>query len=140
MVGPPIVMDSPSSVTVTQPKPQVWVLTMERKPDNRLSREMLALLLLRLDEVEAEWRKLNEGKEDKDKVGGALILASSITKFWSNGFIPAFLVRPGFKDGEWLLWSRAWPALRACPRGRPPEETQGQNSCTAPAVAPRSRR
>lgn len=100
MVGPPVDMDSPSSVTLSRPAPRVWVLTMERKPDNRLSPEILGLLLKRLDEIEAEWRTMNAGKDAKDKVGGAVILGSSVAKFFSNGFIPVFLTRPGFKDGE----------------------------------------
>ncbi|CAK9783660.1 ClpP/crotonase [Cutaneotrichosporon oleaginosum] len=98
MVGPPVVMDSPSSVTISRPEENVWVLSMERKPDNRLSKEMLALLAKRLDEVEAEWRTKNAGKADKDKVGGAVIFDTHVAKFWSNGFIPAFLTRPGFKE------------------------------------------
>ncbi|GMK58081.1 hypothetical protein CspeluHIS016_0501130 [Cutaneotrichosporon spelunceum] len=98
MAGPPVVMDSPASVTISRPEDNVWVLSMERKPDNRLSMEMLALLALRLDEVEAEWRTKNEGKADADKAGGAVVFDSHVAKFWSNGFIPAFLTRPGFKD------------------------------------------
>ncbi|BEI82254.1 hypothetical protein CcaverHIS002_0301220 [Cutaneotrichosporon cavernicola] len=98
MAGPPVVMDSPASVTISRPEENVWVLSMERKPDNRLSMEMLALLAIRLDEIEAEWRQKNEGKEDADKVGGAVVFDSHVQKFWSNGFIPVFLTRPGFKD------------------------------------------
>jgi hypothetical protein len=91
-------MDSVASVTLSRPEESVWLLSMERKPDNRLSPEMLALLSQRLDEIEAEWRQKNEGKADKDKVGGAVVFDSHVAKFWSNGFIPAFLTRPGFKE------------------------------------------
>lgn len=107
-IGPPVDMTSTASVELSQPAPRVWVLKMERKPDNRLSPEMLAHLMQRLDEIEVEWRTMNKGKENKDKVGGSVIIASSVTKFWSNGFIPTFLRRPGFKEGEFTA-ERAMP-------------------------------
>lgn len=42
--------------TLTHPSPDVWVITMNSPPDNRLTPRMLLTLNKLVDTVEAEWR------------------------------------------------------------------------------------
>lgn len=58
-----------------------WQITFESSPDNRLTPALLQQLAHALDDVEQQWRDgpLKEGK------GGSVVLASGISKFFSNG-------------------------------------------------------
>ncbi|KAH8089045.1 ClpP/crotonase-like domain-containing protein [Filobasidium floriforme] len=72
---------------VTRPSDLCWQISFDSAPDNRLTDDMFAQLAAAMDQVEYEWRSQNkwEGFFDKKRKGGALILTSEITKFFSNG-------------------------------------------------------
>jgi len=86
---------------LTRPKPTVWQVGLASPPDNRLSPRVFDDLAARLDEVEAEWRAANRGKDDKGKQGGALVVTSDIPKFFSNGLSdPELLKNTDFVNSE----------------------------------------
>jgi enoyl-CoA hydratase/carnithine racemase len=89
--------DADAPATLTHPRPDVWVITLNAPPDNRLTPKMLLTLNKLVDQVEAQWR--TENKTNK-ALGGALVITSGIRKFFSNGFVPEILMQPGFGDGE----------------------------------------
>lgn len=64
--------------SLTRPHPVVWQITMSAGPDNRATREVLDQISQHLDTVEAEWRRGGCG-------AGALIVTSSLPKFFCNG-------------------------------------------------------
>ncbi|KAH8100902.1 ClpP/crotonase [Cristinia sonorae] len=83
-----------SLLTVTHPKPSLWVIEMHNGADSRLSTTFLAECLMpALDAVERDWRKgLKVGPATHDAKGkeggrGALIIVGnrSQDKFFSNG-------------------------------------------------------
>ena len=77
--------------TLSRPHPTVWQISLSSPPDNRLTPTLLASLDANLDIVEAEWRRSGGGvslepkKRGEDGGAGALIITSSIGKFFSNG-------------------------------------------------------
>jgi hypothetical protein len=79
-----------SYMTLTRPTPTVWQITLTSAPDNRLTPDFLSALGQNLDTVEAQWRESGGAHPDPKKRGenkgsGALVLASSCGKFFSNG-------------------------------------------------------
>ncbi|KAJ9096434.1 hypothetical protein QFC21_005256 [Naganishia friedmannii] len=75
------------TLTVTRPSDLCWRIAFSGPPDNRLTESMLKQLLEALDQVELEWRQQSDWSQqfDAKRKGGALILTSEITKFFSNG-------------------------------------------------------
>lgn len=77
--------------TLSRPHPTVWQISLSSPPDNRLTPTLLASLDANLDIVEAEWRRSGGGvslepkKRGEHGGAGALIITSSIGKFFSNG-------------------------------------------------------
>ncbi|GHJ86902.1 hypothetical protein NliqN6_3304 [Naganishia liquefaciens] len=74
-------------LTITRPSDICWRIAFNAPPDNRLTEDMLGQLLEALDQVELEWRKQSDwsAQFDVKRKGGAVILTSEITKFFSNG-------------------------------------------------------
>ncbi|TCD63572.1 hypothetical protein EIP91_005211 [Steccherinum ochraceum] len=81
-------------LTITHPKPALWVLEMHNGDDNRLTHHFIQKgLLPALDAVERDWRRnVKPGPPTKDHRGkeggrGALIIVGkrSQQKFFSNG-------------------------------------------------------
>jgi enoyl-CoA hydratase/carnithine racemase len=94
-------------LTITRPSDICWRIAFDGPPDNRLTESMLTQLLEALDQVELEWRQQStccsspsrayvlmrvlcfsgdwSKQFDAKRKGGALILTSEITKFFSNG-------------------------------------------------------
>lgn len=91
---------------LSRPAAQVWQLTLDNPPENRLPPAVLQELLGHLDTVEGEWRLQNTGKDKDKRVGGALVLASANDKFWSNGLVPATLQSPDFRNSQCTLCLR----------------------------------
>ncbi|KAJ9127387.1 hypothetical protein QFC24_000794 [Naganishia onofrii] len=75
------------TLTITRPSELCWKIAFNGPPDNRLTENMLKQLLEALDQVELEWRQQSDWSKqfDAKRKGGALILTSEITKFFSNG-------------------------------------------------------
>ena len=84
------------SFTCTQPAPQVYLLSFESPPDNRLVPAFNATFLLALDIIEHRLPK------------GVVITTSSITKFYSNGLDFENAIKdPTFMHGSLFpLWRR----------------------------------
>lgn len=87
-------------MTLTRPEPAIWQISFHSGEDNRLHPHLLTELSGFLDVVEAEWRKSGGGnrktaESSPTKGAGALILTSSIPKFFSNGLHPSSLGDPG---------------------------------------------
>lgn len=91
-------MSGKPNMTLTRPTETVWQINLQAPPDNRLTIEFLTELSATLDQVEAEWRKSGGGEDDKGKNNGAgaLVITSSLPKFFSNGLSPTVLGVPGF--------------------------------------------
>lgn len=87
-------------LAVSRPRPDVWMLTLNSPPDNRFTVRVLAELSAGLDQVEGEWRLANKGREPSKKSGGAIVIASALVKFFSNGYEPDIVHGPGFITGE----------------------------------------
>ncbi|RSH82391.1 uncharacterized protein EHS24_007359 [Apiotrichum porosum] len=83
-------------LAVSRPRPDVWMLTLNSPPDNRFTVRVLAELSAGLDQVEGEWRLANKGREPSKKSGGAIVIASALAKFFSNGYEPDIVHGPGF--------------------------------------------
>ena len=89
------------SFICTQPAPQVYLLTFESPPDNRLTPAFNATFVLALDIIEHRLAR------------GVVVTTSSITKFYSNGLDFDNAVKdPTFMHGSLFpLWRR----LLTCP-------------------------
>jgi hypothetical protein len=109
---------------VTRPSDLCWQISFDSAPDNRLTDDMFAQLAAAMDQVEYEWFHADsasgpllksdrdsrhtpsivdkwEGFFDKKRKGGALILTSEITKFFSNGLdFENSIKNPRFHLGE----------------------------------------
>lgn len=111
---------------VTRPSDLCWQISFDSAPDNRLTDDMFAQLAAAMDQVEYEWRSQSQSKPitplltnfpvltwhtptvdkwegffDKKRKGGALILTSEITKFFSNGLdFENSIKNPRFHLGE----------------------------------------
>jgi enoyl-CoA hydratase/carnithine racemase len=109
----------PSLIVLSRPKPFLWLLTLASPPDNRLTPELLATLAAHLDTIEAEWRGAGGGESDPVKgkqssAPGAVVLASGVARFFSNGLdLPRATRTYRFFEGQCFL------RLRRCP---PPTE------------------
>ncbi len=93
------------SIVCTEPAPQVYLLTWEAAPDNRLTSAFVAALSAALDAVEFGG---GGGGGGGPAGGGVLVTASAIPKFYSNGLhLEAALSAPGFFGRElYPLWRR----------------------------------
>lgn len=82
------------SVTITEPHPQVYLLTMYSPPDNRLTTAVCQSLLRALDLVEFS-----------GLAPGVVVTASALPKFYSNGLDLDHAAREG--DAYWAgsLWA-----------------------------------
>ena len=81
---------------LTRPHSTVWQITLNVRPDHRLTPDLLSSLSSNLDEIEAQWRT-QSGKRDtlgpgsssdkwgEDKGAGAVILTGGDGRFFSNG-------------------------------------------------------
>jgi len=78
-------------LTVTHPKPSLWIIELHNGQDNRLTQEFVDKgLMPALDIVEREWRaQLRTAQQNNDKEGGkgSLIIVGKRDqdKFFSNG-------------------------------------------------------
>jgi len=83
-------------IVVTQPKPQVYLLTFNSPQDNRLLPDFCDTFRLALDIVEAKYEP------------GVLITTSGIAKFYSNGLdLESAVSTPNFFNGTlYALWRR----------------------------------
>ncbi|KAK8097204.1 uncharacterized protein PG998_005426 [Apiospora kogelbergensis] len=83
------------SITCTEPAPQVYLLTLNSPPDNRLTPPMCAALLEALDRV--EFGGLLPGGTPE----GVLVTTSAIPKFYSNGLdLQLAMSTPGFTENS----------------------------------------
>ncbi|WVR05613.1 hypothetical protein IAU60_002635 [Kwoniella sp. DSM 27419] len=80
------------TIKLSRPQHNIWQITLASPPDNRLTPELLSEFAAALDQVEGEWRAVGGGKfSPKDREGhegkgaGALIVASEVDRFFSNG-------------------------------------------------------
>lgn len=90
-------------LTVTNPKPTLWVIELHNGDDNRLTVDMIDRALKpALDVVEKHWReqwKAAQKAQGKEGAKGALIIIGNLSqeKFFSNGFdLPSVLSNPNF--------------------------------------------
>lgn len=84
---------SPGTITVTEPAPRVYLLTLAAPPDNRQTTALCQALLRALDLVEFGCPS------------GVVVTTSALPKFYSNGLDLAHAVRVG--DDFWVgsLWA-----------------------------------
>jgi Delta3-Delta2-enoyl-CoA isomerase len=84
------------SFICTQPSPEIYLLSFEAPPDNRLTPAFNATFLLALDIIEHKLPR------------GVVITTSSITKFYSNGLDYENAIKdPNFMHGSLFpLWRR----------------------------------
>ncbi|KAL8772747.1 MAG: hypothetical protein Q9209_002092 [Squamulea sp. 1 TL-2023] len=84
------------NITCTQPSQRVYLLTFDSAPDNRLTPEFCATLVLALDILDRRFEK------------GIVVTTSAIPKFYSNGldFESAFKSKSFFPDSLYPLWRR----------------------------------
>ncbi|KAK6821896.1 Enoyl-CoA delta isomerase 3 [Apiospora arundinis] len=80
-------------IVCTEPAPQVYLLTLNSPPDNRLTPPMCAALLECLDRVEFGGLP--------GTPGGVLVTTSAIPKFYSNGLdLQLAMSTPGFTENS----------------------------------------
>ncbi|KAK8018451.1 carnitinyl-CoA dehydratase [Apiospora marii] len=80
------------TITCTEPAPQVYLLTLDAPPDNRLTPPFCAALLECLDRV--EFGGLSSGS-------GVLVTTSAMPKFYSNGLdLQLAMSTPGFTENS----------------------------------------
>jgi len=78
-------------ITLTHPKPSLWVIELHNGKDNRLSSELVRDgMMPALDQVEREWRaqfRSSVASKNKDEGKGSLIIVGrkDQDKFFSNG-------------------------------------------------------
>jgi enoyl-CoA hydratase/carnithine racemase len=77
--------------TLSEPRPNVHVITLSSPPDNRLTPAFLQSLSSNLDIIERKWREKGGGaslpdprKKDTKVEGGAVIITGQ-GRFFSNG-------------------------------------------------------
>ncbi|ROW03698.1 hypothetical protein VMCG_05437 [Cytospora schulzeri] len=88
------------SITITEPQPQVYLLTIHSPPDNRLTTACCQSLLRALDLVEFSGPLL---------APGCVVTTSSLPKFYSNGLDLTHAAARGdtfWTDSLWALYRR----------------------------------
>lgn len=84
-------MSSSQLTTLSEPQPNVHLITLTSPPDHRLTPALLKSLSDNLDIVERKWRKKGGGAslpdpEKKDvKVEGGAVIITGAGRFFSNG-------------------------------------------------------
>lgn len=83
-------------ITCTEPSPEIYLLTFELPPDNRLTTPFCATFLLALDIIAHRYPK------------GVVVTTSGISKFYSNGldYESAIKSRDFFPNVLYPLWKR----------------------------------
>ncbi|OAA37619.1 enoyl-CoA hydratase/isomerase family protein [Metarhizium rileyi] len=98
---PPCDAHPGGSITATQPRPQVYLLTFSSPPDNRLTTAFLRALLQALDVLEFG-----------GYTPGVVVTTSAIPKFYSNGLDLEHAVNT---NGFWQLLYDVWARLLTYP-------------------------